>query len=553
MKSLRSDVLRNLELKSDERQITVLGRHGRANHYTGGQLLAEAEQCLRQWDACLGAGPHVLVAALPPGETFLFSLIASLIGEGTLVPVAPPRPSDPPGRLRHIAQTCRATAVLCMAARRTAVEEQLRDGDGLPVCAVLAVDDPVPMPLGGAGRIADRTIPIIQHTSGSTRLPKAVPITAAQIRANCAMIQTLWGMNRQTVMVNWLPHYHDMGLMGGILYPLLSGAYSVQMSPFEMIRSPLSWLQAIATYRATFSGGPSFSFQECLTRIAEEDCAGLDLSSWQRAFCGGEPVPAGLLSRFRQRFARSGLAPDSVFACYGMAEYTLFSAGEPESRSPDTDVSDIPQGWTAVEPCLLSEHTRRNIRITHPKTGAAIPDGETGEIWLRGASASTSYLGAPEETDETFENEADGTRWMRTGDLGGVSGNRLYVTGRRKDVVIVNGRKVAASEIEWLAARADSGLNPMAAAAFMPEPAASGHASLYIELRPGTPRLKDPRQIIARIRRSVAGSYSVVLDDIRILPRGALPRTSSGKIRRQTVAATFKEFGACLSEPEDLR
>ncbi len=550
MTSLRTDVLRTLELRSEQRQITVLGRRNRANHYTGGQLLAKAQQCLQQWDACLGDGPHVLIAALPAGESFLFSLLASLIGEETLVPVAPPRPADQPDRLRHIAQICNATAVLCTLAHRKAVEAQLRDEDGRQICPVLAVDDPELRLLPGARQAADRATPVIQHTSGSTRFPKAVPITAAQIRANCAMVQKLWGMDARTVMVNWLPHYHDMGLMGCILYPLLSGAYSVQMSPYEMIRSPLSWLEAISTYRATYSGGPAFSFQECLNRVADEDCLGLDLSSWERAFCGAEPVPAGLLDRFRQRFARHGLAPEAVFACYGMAEFTLFSAGEPGERSQDVDV---PNGWAAVEPCTLSEDTRRHIRITHPETGVAMPDGTPGEIWLSGASASAAYLGLPEETAETFENEADGTSWMRTGDLGGILGRHLYITGRRKDLVIVNGRKVAAAEIEWLAARQDPGLNPMAAAAFMPERAASGHASLFIELRPGVAKLEDPKKVVERIRQSIAGSCSIILDDIRIVARGALPRTSSGKIRRQQVAATFEENTASVSEREQLQ
>lgn len=550
MTSLRGDILRNLELRSDQRQITVLGRQGRANHYTGSQLLDKAEQCLRQWHACLGSGPHVLVAALPAGESFLFPLLAALIGEWTLVPVASPRPSDQPGRLRHIVQTCNAAAVLCTANHREAVEAQLCDVDGRQICPVFAIDDPEQRIHEGVCHTEGMAAPVIQHTSGSTRFPKAVPITAAQIRANCAMIQKLWGMNPQTVMVNWLPHYHDMGLMGGILYPLLSGAYSVQMSPFEMIRSPLSWLQAISSYRATFSGGPAFAFEECLSRIADEDCEGFDLSSWKRAFCGAEPVPAGLLDRFRQRFAIHGLEPESVFACYGMAEYTLFSAGEPGDLSQE---HDVPDGWSAVEPCALSEETRRNIRITDLETGAAMPDGTAGEIWLSGASASSAYLGLPEETTETFANSAEAGRWMRTGDLGGILGSHLYITGRRKDVVIVNGRKVAAAEIEWLAAREAPGLNAMAAAAFMPERAASGHANLLIELRPGAAKLDDSDTVIARIRQSVAGSCSVMLDDIRIVARGSLPRTSSGKIRRQQVAADFAESGACSSASEEMK
>ncbi|MES2817841.1 MAG: AMP-binding protein [Pseudomonadota bacterium] len=536
--SLRASVLLKLEASADRPQISVLGRRGQATHYTGSQLLHEAEHCLKQWADWFGPGPYVLVAALPAGEAFLFTLLASLIGESTLVPIAQPRANDPPGSLRHRVESCGATALLCTSAQREGIETQLRTAQGTLACPVVAVDAPNPT-IAAIVRPRSPAVPIIQHTSGSTRFPKAVPIHAAQIHANCAMIQRLWGMDERTVMLNWLPHYHDMGLMGCILYPLLSGARSIQMSPFEMIRNPLSWLRAISDHRATFSGGPTFAFQECLTRVAEADCTDLDLSSWQRAFCGAEPVPAGLLERFRQRFGKHGLAAEAVFACYGMAEFTLFAAGEPGRHSALP--ASLADGAT-VEPCLLSIETRQGIRITDPRTGAALSDGESGEIWLKGASASEEYLGLPAETSQTFGNEADGARWMRTGDLGVIQGNWLSVTGRQKDIIIVNGRKIAAAEIEWLAAQQDPALNPMAAAAFMPPGAASGQAVLFIELRTGQPPRDDSAALIDRIRRAVAGAWSIELMDIRVLARGTLARTSSGKVRRQQIATTYLDI-----------
>ncbi len=542
--SLRASVLAALEASAGRPLITVLGRRKRAADYSGEQLLSQARGRAQAWAELFGAGPHVLVAALPAGEGFLFTLLAALIGEHTLVPIAPPRPADAPDQLRHIAENCGATAVLCTAAQREGIVARLRTADGRPSCPVVAIDAPNE-PVVAVARSGLPGIPIIQHTSGSTRHPKAVPIDAAQIRANCALIQRLWGMDEHTVMVNWLPHYHDMGLMGCILYPLLSGARSIQMSPFEMIRNPLSWLRAVSDYRGSFSGGPAFAFQECLSRVGQEQCEGLDLSSWQRAFCGAEPVPAGLLERFRQRFGRYGLAPDAVFACYGMAEFTLFAAGEP-GRQPDTPSASA--AHAAVEPCVLGEETRRSIRISDPDTGAALPDGRQGEIWLSGASTSRAYLGLPDESARTFDNETEDLRWLRTGDLGVVHGDLLYVTGRRKDVVIVNGRKIAAAEIEWLAAQQDAALNPMAAAAFMPPGAANGHAVLCIELRPGHAPQGDTGPVADRIRRAVAGAWSIELTDVHILPRGTLARTSSGKVRRQHIAEAYPAFAAGLAE-----
>lgn len=538
--SLRQDILDVLTARADTRQISVLGRGDRATHYTGSQLLEEAENCLKDWATCLGNGPQVMIAALPFGEAFLFPLLASLIGEGCLVPIAPPRPSDAPGRMRHIVENCGATVVLCTSAHQAAVAAQLCDDEGNQICPVYVVDGPN-VPLATFNSAPKIVAPIIQHTSGSTRFPKAVPITAQQIRANCAMIQRLWGVNAETVTVNWLPHYHDMGLMGGILYTLLSGGQSLQMSPFEMIRSPLSWLKAISTYRATFSGGPAFAFQECLNRVPESACDTLDLSSWKRAFCGAEPIPADLLGRFSTRFAKQGLDPKAAFACYGMAEYTLFIAGEPGIPATEATLSN-----STVAPCLLSAETRANIRICDPNSGHVLPEGATGELWLRGGSAAAEYIGQTKDTSQTFVQTADGESWLRTGDLGRVSGQFLLISGRLKDIIITNGQNVAAAEIEWLAAKEDTALNPMGAAVFVPPGAPNGHAALFIEVRQGMTPQRDHRQLVSAIRRSVTGTYSIKLDDIRILPRGELPRTSSGKIRRQVLADTY------VANPNDV-
>lgn len=549
---LQREIAAVLEQRHDAPLVTVLGRRGRHRTLSGAALAARAVEMQALWDRCLGAGPHVLMVALPAGEEFLVALVATLLGGGTLVPVAPPRAADPPGRLARMARTCGARAVLCTTNNRAMVAEQLAGGStersAEPACPVLAVDDPVPVREAFAAG-GPCTFPVIQHTSGSTRFPKAVPVTADQIRHNCGLIRSLWGMSAETVMVNWLPHYHDMGLMGCILYPLLSGAHSVQMSPFDMIRRPAAWLEAISEWRATISGGPTFAFLECLNRISEEEAHGLDLSSWERAFCGAEPVPSGLLARFHQRFAGNGLAREAVFACYGMAECTLFAAGE---AGPVRGRDTVPEPWAGFEGCLLSQTTRGHIRIADPQTGRALPDGATGEIWLTGPSVCERYLGRDAgETEETedFATDPDGTRWLRTGDLGGISGAYLHITGRAKDVIIVNGRNVASAEVEWLAAREHGDLSPSGAAAFAGAGSKPGHAELLIELRAGAAPMGEPAALAARIRKSVAASCGVRLDRIALLPRGTLPRTSSGKIRRQQAArdlASLHGAAICL-------
>lgn len=534
--ALHRDLIYVLKACHAKPVITILGRGGLSTSLTGADLLARARAMQDVWDQHLGAGPQVIMAALPAGEHFLVALIAALLGGGTMVPVAPPRTGEVPERLARMARNCGVSLVLCTTRNRAAVSQQLTDANGTLSCSVLTVDAPetalrVESDLPRTGPV----FPIIQHTSGSTRFPKSVPVSAAQIRANCHLIQSLWGMNSDTVMVNWLPHYHDMGLMGCILYPLLSGAHSVQMSPFDMIRRPLSWLEAISDWRGTISGGPTFAFMECLNRIKPDDCIGLDLRSWQRAFCGAEPIPAGFLQRFSEHFAPHGLSRDSVFACYGMAECTLFAAGEPDHR----DTPTVAQAGMPVEGCRLSATTREGLRISNLTDGARQVDGSPGEVWLAGPSVCQGYLGDPEAEDETFQIDTDGRRWMRTGDIGVIRDGHLFITGRLKDIVIVNGRNIAAAEIEWIAAQEDQDLNPSAAAAFAGGATSGARAHLLIETRTRTAAPKDPIALAARIRASVIGRCGVELDEIHILPRGSLPRTSSGKIRRQAVAQTF--------------
>ena len=506
-------------------------------------------EILSRCEGAFGPGPHRFVLAMPAGEDFLFALLAGLLGGHTIIPTALPRAGAKGDRLAGILQDSVPTAVFCHTAGREALcrhlHRELTDPVSSVLCPVLAIDAPWPE-MSAAGRsgkhddaLSDEPA-IIQYTSGSTRTPKGVKLGGEQILANQDLVARTWDMSPDTRFVNWLPHYHDMGLMGGILYPLLAGAYSVQMSPLEMIRRPVSWLKAISDFRATFSGGPAFAFAECLKRIPEEESAELDLSRWIRAYCGAEPIPSGLLPAFRERFASNGLKPEAVFGCYGLAENTLFAAGAPE---PDATLSAPPAGCASVHPCRLTETTRPYLRIVDPEDGRPLPEGQQGEIWLTGPSRARGYLGLPVDSRTMFEarmqNDPE-TPWLRTGDLGVIAGDFLYVNGRLKDTIIVYGRTIAAAEVEWLAATVDATLNPLAAAAFQPDPAAGDAVVLFIELRPGCLRPSHPHAVHSAITRALMGEWAISLKELRIVPRGRLERTTSGKIRRQRVAEAYR-------------
>ena len=505
--------------------------------WTGGALHTAARRRGRAiLDACDDA-ERPLVVAMPYGEEFLISLLGAIYAGITVVPVALPRTGVQHDKFNRIVDDCNASAILCVDNARSGIDaaREGREGVALIASSTLVQDRLLDAPAPHDSRPA-----IIQYTSGSSRFPRGVRVTGENVLANAAHCKANWGFDQQQSFVNWLPHFHDMGLMG-ILYPLVVGAESYQLDPLSTIQRPARWLRAMSDTGATFSGGPAFGFAHCLQNVRDEDCEGLDLSRWVAAFAGAEPVPASLLQAFRNRFAKFGLAPEAVFGCYGLAEYTLLAAGAP-GQWPDARPRP-PATCAEVEPCRMSADMEGNVRIVAPETCVPVLDGESGEIWLRGASTAAGYVGGPVESAATFEGRVadaagDGA-WLRTGDLGVIDRGALYVTGRLKDVLTVQGRKVAASEVEWLAAHQDALLNPMAAAAVMLDEMVSGKAVLLIEMRDARTVLADAGALSDRIRQLVLGNWGIELVDVRFLDRGELPRTSSGKVQRRTAKMLY--------------
>jgi len=522
----------------------VLSRGRPTAHFTGADLQQAAETEARRLAAWLGGTRGPLVLAFPAGSDFVTTMLACLLAGIVAVPVSPPRRGSASERLSHIVADCGARAVLCPAGTAATVRAALGDG-GTPVVSWPPQASEPPPPHREARCDLPRATAVVQYTSGSTRDPKGVAITGANILANCDLVMRLWGMDEACRFVNWMPHFHDMGLMGGTLYPLLCGGFSIQMSPYDFVRDPLAWLRAVSDWRATFSGGPAFAFADVLRRVPQAALAGLDLSCWQRAFCGAEPVPPGLLDDFHAHLAPAGLARRAVFACYGMAEMTLFAAGLPEEETSAGDLGAVSHG------CRVNAELRAALAVVDPASGRALPEGAEGEIWLSGASQAAGYLNLPEETAAGFRQSLEGgeTGYLRSGDLGCLAGDRLFVTGRLKDVLVSHGRKMAAAEIEWLACTLEPALNPLAAAAFMEDDARSGRAVLIAETHQARGALADAEAARRAIRRSVLGEWGLELVDILFLPRGRLPRTTSGKIRRAQVAADYRR-GAFGGSPE---
>ena len=386
---------------------------------------------------------------------------------------------------------------------------------------------------------------LLQFTSGSTRTPRGVVVNNRCLVANGELCTESIICEEAGRLVSWLPHHHDLGLFGGLLYPLLRGMGTVHMSPHAFIQRPVRWLRAITRYRATVGGGPPFGYELCSRLVTDEMIEDLDLSTWRHVFCGAEPVNSAPMDRFFSKFAATGLRRESFSPVYGLAETTVFVAGTNHGTlkpPPPTTTTG------AREPCRLTDSSRQQIRIVDPDTCRPLPPGKCGEIWVHGPSVSPGYYADTPITPVEFRARThpdDGHTYFRTGDLGLRQGDWLYVTGRLKDMLILNGVNVHASDILGVAGECDDRLSASAAAVFQETDDVTSDAILLIELP--SKRIEEDEQLRLKtlIRARVLTETGVALDDIRIWPRGTLPRTTSGKVQLNLAR---QQYGEQLSD-----
>ncbi|HEY7424335.1 MAG TPA: AMP-binding protein, partial [Gemmataceae bacterium] len=350
-----------------------------------------------------------------------------------------------------------------------------------------------------------------------------------------------------------LPPYHDMGLIGGILQPLHLGGCCYLMSPTSVFSNPFSWLQVISRYRGSASGGPNFAYELCLRKVTPEQRALLDLSSWQLAFTGAEPVRADTLERFTELFAPCGFRREAFYPCYGLAEATLLVAGGKKDAPPVTlsvrkaalechqAVPACP-GESGTQTLVGCGHSLadQQIVIVHPDERTRCRGGEIGEIWIAGPSVAQGYWDQPELSRQTFAahlTDSGEGPFLRTGDLGFLHEGELYVTGRLKDLIILCGRNLYPQDLERIAERSHPDLNPGCGAAFAIESDGQERLVLVYEAIPR--RQPDVAAVAEAVRRAVAEEHEAELHAFVLLKFGGMPKTSSGKIQRQACRSAF--------------
>lgn len=400
---------------------------------------------------------------------------------------------------------------------------------------------------------AAHDVAFLQYTSGSTSAPKGVMVTHDNILRHTESFARMSGMDATSVLVSWLPLFHDFGMIGIALQGLALGARSVIMSPMTFTKRPLYWLEVISEYRGTHAGGPNFGFQACCDAAAETEPLALDLSSWTCAWNGAEPVRTATMLAFFERFAPHGFTKQTLAPGYGLAETTLCVSTK--RRSPEGFVAvhlDGKQAARRVVELVAADRDgvhemigcgvpEMDVQIVDERDRTVAPAGTIGEIWVRGPVVAAGYWNNPAATEETFGAQIEGRpglRYLRTGDLGFVHRDELFIAGRIKDLIIVRGENVYPQDVELTVESSHPGLRPGGNAAFV---ANDGDEALVVvqELRRGANATIDVAALCTQIRALIMEEHGVDVAELVLIKHGSIPKTSSGKIQRGATRTAY--------------
>ncbi|MGW6980810.1 fatty acyl-AMP ligase [Streptomyces sp. NPDC054932] len=555
-----------------ERPAAVFARHGLPDErLTYAELDTAARRvAVRLTGLGVLPGSRVLLL-LPTGLDFVKAFL------GCMYAGAVPVPAPQPGGQRHhlartagIARDAGVTAVLTDGADLDEITAWLRE-DGLDgvVCETVATTEaagdaaawsrPVHTDGDAGGEAGGEALAFLQYTSGSTSEPKGVMVSHRNLLHNIDLIRTRLRIDSSDSVCSWLPMYHDMGLIGLLLMPLRLGLTTTLMSAVDFLKRPFMWLEVVARQQVTITSAPSFAYDLCARRLTDEQVAGLDLSRWRVACNGAEPIDPAVLDRFAKRFAPSGFRSEFFLPCYGMAETTLFISGrEPQDEPLVLSVDAAALERDALVPVapdrpgspLVSCGTVSDLeaRIVDPKTAEALPDGLVGEIWVRGGSVARGYWAKEEQTRETFRariagsSEEDGAGFLRTGDLGAFLDGELYVTGRLKEMMIVNGRNLYPQDIERDVRTVHPSLASLATAVFS-VPAPQEQLVIVQEVRPAGLDGVTPAELAASIRSLIGERLGARVSNVVLVRPGRVEKTTSGKIRRGLMRERFMRSG----------
>lgn len=552
-KTFASVLAANAERNADGLAFTFISDKG-DTVVTNLELYERAQAIARRLRETLPVGARTMIL-FPPGIDYVASVFgcfaAGVIGVSA-VPPHPARLHRTLPRLLAIAEDADVEAVLTTEAIKETAQPMLAGGGDTPLAKAewIAADDAAVDALrAGSDAYVDEVseVAFLQYTSGSTATPRGVMLTQTNLLENSASITRHFGMHKDSVGFIWLPPYHDMGLIGGILQPVFLGVHCALMNPLAVIKRPEAWLHGIHKFGATVSGGPNFAYDLCVKRIDEEKLEGLDLSTWEVAFNGAEPVRASTLKAFSERFAPYGFRHEAHLPCYGLAEGTLIITGKPHTEPPritEFDAAELEAGRAEIledsersMPLVSSGVTDdlHDVLIVDATHRTPLADGHIGEVWIHGPSVAAGYWRRDEENADLFGArlaEDDGREWLRSGDLGTIVDGELFIVGRSKDLLIVRGRNIHPHDVEEAAESASALLRPHCSAAFPVSLDDPSHVSMALEIDDPSED-DDLDELIAAIRVQVSRALELKLQGVALVPAGSVPKTTSGKVQRR--------------------
>lgn len=552
--SLVEVLIRRAEAHPDRLACATLDRQGGAeSEWTYRALDQAARRFASVLRRTVGLSEPVVLLVPNPLE-FAAAFFGCLYAGAVAVPAIPTRSANRLTQLVQLTVAAGARAFVTTRASLSLLEPAARAAGAERPIKLVTVEEAM-QPGEEEARPVDAgpdTVALLQYTSGSTSTPRGVVVRHRHLLHNEAMITAAFGHDEHTRVASWLPLYHDMGLIGCLLNPLYVGGCGYFMDPLGFVQSPYRWLQAISRLRITTAGAPSFGYELCSQRVKDAQLETLDLRSWSVAFCGAEPVRRRTLDRFTERFSPAGFRAEAFLPCYGLAEATLFVTGVSHGegwRSLRVSAAALERG--DVELCPPGEGTRdlvdcglpwlgQEVIIVEPDTRQRCPDGRVGEIWIAGPSVTSGYWNQPGTTASRFAAFLSDTGrgpYLRSGDLGFLSGGRLFVTGRLDDLIILDGRNHYPHDIEHSAESSHPRLAGRQGAAFGIEE--GGEPQLVIVQESDVTGDAERAEVTRAIRASVSELHGLRAHTVMLVAPGAIPRTSSGKVRR---AACRKDF-----------
>jgi acyl-CoA synthetase (AMP-forming)/AMP-acid ligase II len=510
----------------------------------------------------------------PPGLDYIAAYFGCLYAGVVAVPAYPPRLNRPTPRIQGIVADCAANIALTTTEIYENLERRFEQTPDLQAIQWLDSQklDPGLENIWREPDISSNSLAFLQYTSGSTSQPKGVMVSHANLIHNLGQIYRCFQLDDfhfpDERGIIWLPSYHDMGLIGGILEPVYSGSTSVLLPPLAFLQRPVRWLQAISRHNGAISGGPNFAYDICVEKVKPEQIESLNLSQWRLAFCGAEPIRRETLERFAATFAPSGFKAQAFYPCYGLAEATLIVSGGVGPGNPvifkaqraaleqAQVVAASPQDDNAVEMIGCGATIQgQQIAIVDTETLRRCPADQIGEIWVAGPSVAQGYWNRPDDSKDTFgaylADTGEGP-FMRTGDLGFLLDGQLFITGRLKDLIIIRGSNHYPQDIELTVEKSHPALQPSSGAAFAVQVDGLEELVVVQEVTRQA-RNSDMSEVVRAIRSAIAENHDLQVFGVVLIRPLSIPKTSSGKIQRRATRAAYLDGSLEVIESWRLR